>query len=148
MIVATGVSPAWATVYTSTNVPVGICDLCTVTSTLSIGDSFLITDVNVIIGSLTHTWDGDLEISITSPFGTVVTLSDNRGGSGDNFIGTTFDDEAATAISAGGSPFTGSFRPEGFLSSLDGENALGIWTLTVADQAGGDVGSINAITPL
>ena len=55
-----------------------------------------------------------------------------------------FDDEAAIAIGSGAAPFTGSFRPEGFLSGFDGQDVFGVWTLRVADQAGLDVGRINA----
>lgn len=135
--------PARAGVVMSTNVPVAICDLCTVSSTLTVNSHMTITDLNGLIGSLTHTWDGDLFIQLQSPVGTTVTLSNRHGGSGDNYIDTVFDDEAATAISAAGAPFTGSFRPDQLLSAFDGQDAFGVWTLRVADQAGLDVGSIN-----
>ena len=55
-----------------------------------------------------------------------------------------FDDAAATSITAGAAPFTGSFRPEGLLSAFNGQDAFGTWTLRVTDDLGGDVGFINS----
>ena len=135
--------PARAGVVMSTNVPVAICDLCTVSSTLTVNSHITITDLNGLISNLTHTWDGDLFIQLQSPVGTTVTLSNRHGGSGDNYIDTVFDDEAATAISAASAPFTGSFRPDQLLSAFDGQDAFGVWTLRVADRAALDAGSIN-----
>ncbi|HNT18755.1 MAG TPA: proprotein convertase P-domain-containing protein, partial [Acidobacteriota bacterium] len=130
--------------YASTDVPKAIPDSTTVTSTVAVTDNKVIQDVNVIIGSLTHTYDGDVEMRILSPGSTTVLLVDNRGSSGDNFTNTVFDDEASGSITAGTAPFTGSFRPEGTLSSFDGQNALGTWTLSVTDTASGDAGTLNA----
>jgi hypothetical protein len=62
-----------------------------------------------------------------------VDLSSGNGGSGDNYTNTTFDDEAATAITAGSPPFTGNFRPEVALSAFDGQLPGGTWTLTIQD---------------
>lgn len=144
-LVLGGMATASATVYTSTDVPVAIPDLATVFSTITITDSFLITDINVTFGELLHTFDNDLDIFLIGPDGlTTVELTTDNGGSADNFIGTVFDDEAGTAISAGAAPFTGSFRPEGFLSAFDGMNALGTWTLRITDDLGADIGSLNA----
>lgn len=129
--------------FNSTNVPVTINDLATVTSGLTVAGSGTITDINVTL-DLNHTFDGDLDIFLVSPTGTRVALSTNSGGSGDNFTTTVFDDEAAVSITAGTAPFTGSFRPEGLLSALDGESANGAWTLEIVDEAGGDVGVLNS----
>ncbi len=96
--------------------------------------------------TLTHTYVGDLVITLTSPSGKVITLFNRRGGSGDNLTGTTFDDAAATAITAGRAPYSGSFRPEQALSGFDGLAANGTWTLTVTDRAGGDVGTVTRFT--
>ncbi len=138
------VGTANATVFNSTNVPVTICDLCTVTSTLSVTNHIVISDLNGLINSLTHTFDRDLILSLRSPGGTSVTLSNRRGAGGNNFTNTVFDDEASTAISAGSAPFSGSFRAEGLLSDFDGQDAFGTWTLTVSDNEALDVGSINS----
>ncbi len=92
--------------------------------------------------NVTHTWTGDLEVRLTSPAGTVIPLITRRGGSGDNFTNTVLDDAAATAISAGTAPFTGSFRPEQPFAALIGEPAAGNWQLTLADRANGDTGTL------
>jgi len=137
-------SLANATVFTSTDVPKSILDLATVDSTLSVGGNILIGDINVTIGRLEHTFDDDLVISIISPGGVLRVLSNRNGGSGNDFIGTVFDDEAATAIGAGAAPFAGSFRPDQPLSDFDGLNALGTWTLRIEDVAGLDAGNLAA----
>lgn len=133
--------PTSAGLYVSTNVPVTICDLCDVSSTLTVPDHIIITDINAIIDDLRHTFDGDLLITLIH--GTTVTLSSNRGGGGNNFIGTVFDDAAATAIGSGSAPFTGSFRPDSPLSAFNGADAFGLWTFRVQDQALIDSGVIN-----
>lgn len=132
-----------AALVTSTNVPVTICDLCTVSSTLNFGSRLTLTDVNVRL-TLTHTWVNDLLITLISPRGTSVVLSNNRGGSGDNFSNTLFDDEAASAIATGSAPFNGSFRPDGLLSAFDGQDAFGTWTLRIADQVERDSGRLTS----
>lgn len=137
-------STAHSAVVMSTNVPVAIPDVTTVSSTLNVTSHLIISDVNALLSSLTHTFDSDLRITLTAPNATVVILSNRRGGAGQNFIGTIFDDQAATAIAAGAAPFTGSFRPDGALSIFNGIDAFGIWTLTVADTVALDSGSINA----
>jgi len=98
-------------------------------------------DVQVFI---THTFTGDLELSLIGPDGTEVMLSENHGGSGNNFSGTIFDDEADTAITSGSPPFSGSFRPDELLSVFDDTTATGEWKLHVVDQAGIDTGSIDS----
>ncbi|MCL4306340.1 proprotein convertase P-domain-containing protein [bacterium] len=109
--------------------------------TINVPIEYQITDLDVCL-DLVHTWDGDLDITLTSPMGTVVQLSNRRGANGDNYTCTTFDDEAATPIGAGAAPFSGSFQPETALSDVDGENALGDWLLCVTDNVGGDQGHI------
>ncbi len=114
-----------------------------ITSTIAIAGAGTVTDVNVTI-NITHTYNGDLQIFLISPIGTRVELSTSNGGSGENYINTVFDDEAATNITAGGAPFTGSFIPEQLLSTVDGENVAGNWQLEVRDAAGVDTGTLNS----
>jgi subtilisin-like proprotein convertase family protein len=114
-----------------------------VSSDLTFPNVGAVGDVNVRVG-VTHTFDGDLRMTLRSPGGTTVSLVNQRGGSGDNFTGTVFDDEAATAIGSGSAPFTGSFRPEAPLSAFDGAASAGTWTLTVSDLAAADTGTLNS----
>ncbi len=75
-----------------------------------------------------------LFVFLTSPDGTRVELFTDVGGGGDDFTGTTLDDEAGTSIALGSAPFSGSFQPEGSLSDFDGEDAQGTWTLEITDE--------------
>ena len=88
----------------------------------------------VVHFSATHPWDEDLDIYLISPQGTVVELSTDNGGFGDNYTNTEFDDDAATSIVNGSAPFTGTYRPESPLSAVDGEAAGGTWTLKAIDD--------------
>ena len=110
---------------------------------VSIPNALTILDVNVKVDTVVHTFDGDLVISILH-LGTTVILSNRRGGAGDNFIGTIFNDSAALAISSGSPPFTGSFRPETPLTAFNGANTNGNWTLIISDEANIDTGFLRA----
>jgi subtilisin-like proprotein convertase family protein len=128
----------------STNTPVAICDVCTVTSTLDFTSHGRVIDVNALI-DITHTYDADLIISL-SHGGRSVLLSNRQGGSGgQNYTNTVFDDQATVAINAGFAyaPYTGAFRPEQFLSAFNDLDAFGLWTLSVTDLEAGDDGTIN-----
>src|SRR5262249_44815275 len=63
-----------------------------ITDTIEVTDSRQILDMNVRL-DLNHAFDSDLIITLTSPAGTVVTLVNRRGGSGQNFTNTLLDDE-------------------------------------------------------
>ncbi len=136
------------TTYVSTDVPKAVPPSGTLGTTTSVvnvpSGGGTITDVNITIGQLTHTWDEDLDIHILHPDTTAVELSTDNGSSGDNYVNTVFDDEAATSITAGTAPFTGSFKPEGLLSGLDGKAANGTWTLRVVDDAISDTGTLSS----
>ena len=105
--------------------PLAIPDQTTTTSDINISESGTITDLNVYV-DLTHTWVGDLEISLVAPDGTQILLFGNWGSFGDNLTDTIFDDEAGTNISAGSAPFTGSFIPDQSLSAFDGFSITGL----------------------
>src|SRR4029079_7057614 len=91
-------------------------------------------DVDVGL-SISHNTPTDLDIFLVSSNGARVELStDNGGFSQPNYTNTVFDDEAATPITAGSAPFTGSFRPESPLSLPDGTPVYGTWTLEVTDD--------------
>ena len=136
--------------FASTNVPLNIPPGAP-SSTSGITNSNLV--VSGALGAvqnltvtlnITHTFTGDLVITLISPAGTRVILVNRRGSGGDNFTNTTFDDAAATSITAGSAPFSGSFRPEQPLSALNGQSANGTWVLEINDAANGDVGTLNS----
>jgi subtilisin-like proprotein convertase family protein len=91
-------------------------------------------------------YDEDDDIYLVAPDGTEVELSTDNGGSGNEYgtgsadaSRTTFDDSAATSITAGAAPFVGTFKPEGSLATLVGKSGSqvnGTWTLRVTDDFG------------
>lgn len=96
---------------------------------------------------ITHSYAGDVVVSLIAPDGvTEVILTDSNGGSGMNYTGTQFIYGAATSIADGSAtaPFTGQFRPEEPLSTFNGLNAGGTWTLRFCDDANGDTGTFNS----
>jgi subtilisin family serine protease len=129
--------------FAAADPPLPILDNQTTRSAIVINQDLQITDVNVQL-TLTHTYDADLVIRLVGPGGQTVVLSNRRGGSGDNFSGTVFNDEARVAIESGQAPFFKSFRPDQSLTAFDNRNARGTWTLEVADVAGFDVGELTA----
>jgi hypothetical protein len=58
--------------YVSTDVPKTISDLSWATSVVNVPDVFNVTDVDVILDSIVHTYDGDLDIYIRNPDATEV----------------------------------------------------------------------------
>ena len=97
--------------------------------------------------NITHTWNSDMQIYLTSPNGIEIELSTGNGGSGDNYTNTVFSTNATTPITAGfpsaTSPFTGTFLPEGNLAQfLNGTS--GQWILRIVDLYGGDDGTLTS----
>ncbi len=91
-------------------------------------------DLTVCI-NISHNYTDDLDIRLVSPSGTIVYLSTDNGGSGNNYVGTCFTMDATTNITAGIAPFTGDYVPEGNLSALNGQNANGLWSLQIRDDS-------------
>ena len=158
---AGGPGPAQPFAYTGA--PVAIPDNNTTGASASVvvsGVTGTIADVNLrfdgsacsaAVASTTvgldHTYLGDLVITLTSPQGTVVTLSNRSGVGGNNLCGTEFDDNSTSPfanVTAAGNPWTGTYSPATALSALNGQNANGTWTLKVVDAAAQDTGSIRA----
>ena len=100
-----------------------------------------IADVDLLI-DLDHTCTKDLVGVLQSPAGTRVTVFDmsTYPVCSADMVNTTVDDEAAGVIARGSSPFTGSYKPSSPLAALDGEDAAGVWTLTIEDRTVGDDG--------
>ena len=96
--------------------------------------------------NITHTDVGDLEIVLRSPDGTIVPLTIQSGGNGNNFATTCFTSTASTAIKFGTAPFNGSFLPEGHLGAVNnGQNANGVWSLCILDRRNSSgTGTVNS----
>ena len=118
-----------------------IIDNGMITSTIEITDNISILDLNVQL-NINHTRDADLDIFLISASGTRIELFSDVGGNGDGFYDTILDDEATTLIQDGSAPFSGSYRPIGDLSLLEGELLTGTWTLEIADDRNNEVGTL------
>ena len=100
--------------------------------------------------NIDHPFDDDVEIYLISPGGQFILLSDDNGGSGDNYTNTCFTPSATQPINfpgpqapASAAPFTGDFLPEGLWEDLYGDHPTnGTWTLKVRDDANGFTGTL------
>jgi subtilisin-like proprotein convertase family protein len=92
--------------------------------TLTVDAPGQVQEVEVSI-DITHTYIGDLIVTLISPQGTKVDLHHRLGGSADNIIKT----------------YTRQTTPD--LLKLVGESTQGQWKLKVADLAGQDLGKLN-----
>ena len=129
----TGLSKAISNLITSTQ------DTLTV-GTLPAGAT--VTGLSVGL-NITHTWNSDMNIYLKAPNGTEIELSTGNGGFGDNYTNTVLSSNATTAITAGTSPFTGTFLPEGNLAQfLNGTS--GQWILRIVDLYNGDDGTLTS----
>jgi len=123
---------------------VAITDFADATSTLEVGESGTILDVDVRM-TLTHSWYGDLTIWVVSPSGTKVVLAQEHT-FGDNTSDADFDDQAALAIDAASPTSDRSFQPFESLSAFNNEDQAGTWTLHVFDSYSGDEGTLDSWT--
>ncbi len=146
------------TASTDTPVTIGSATPVVVSSTISVaGAGPWIADVDVFT-DIKHTFSGDLDITVTSPAGTIVTLTTDNGGGSDNvFAGTTWDDQANPG---GQVPYTSNsglasdhtytnlvtaspLAPEESLAAFVGEDPNGPWLLTISDDASADGGTLD-----
>ncbi len=129
-------------------------------NTIAVGTG--ITSVNsVTLRGLTHTWAGDLVVTITAPDATSVSLVARLGsttptgfGTSNNFGGDyTFVGDGSganlwTAVAVAGVIPGGTYNATGALSSTPvsfaglSNQAAGDWTLTITDNAAGDTGAL------
>jgi subtilisin-like proprotein convertase family protein len=127
---------------TALPLPISAIGTSTVATSVTYAEDLPVADIRVNL-DISHTYLADLTITLTSPSGTQVTLLANSCGRY-NDIQALFADDALP-FECGNSPaISGIVRPLGQLSSFAGESSLGTWTLTVADNAAGDGGQINA----
>ncbi len=112
-------------------VPVAIPDdnATGITSVINVPLQAEVSGITVDI-ALTHTWRGDLTVSLTSPGGTTVRLHNRTGSSADNINGTY-----GTTLTVDG---------PGTLADFTGDAAYGNWTLFVSDTASTDTGTLNS----
>jgi len=108
--------------FQAADVPIAIPDnvAAGITSHLAIAGSGNVSTLTLSL-NITHTYRGDLKVTLRSPAGTDFVVANQTGGSADNIIITN---QAITTFN--GQPVTGS------------------WSLIVADLAAADVGTLNS----
>ncbi len=106
---------------------------------------------------MTHSFVGDLGVNITAPNGGgTVTLFDRIGvpgstfGCGANDIVASFSDDAGMSAddfeNLCVNDMAGNFMPVDPFSAFDGIDPNGTWQINIADNEGGDTGSLNNLT--
>ncbi|MCY0999955.1 M4 family metallopeptidase [Myxococcus sp. MISCRS1] len=112
-----GAAAAPADVKVSTTPNAQIKDKGSVTSKVTVADDVTVDKLKLSL-DITHSYKGDLKVTLTSPSGKTFDVHNRTGGSADN-IKQDFD-----------------------LSAFAGESAKGEWTLKVSDHAAGDKGKL------
>ena len=115
--------------------------------TFTVGTSYIVGDVNIGV-LLAHTYRGDLVLTLVSPSGTRVAISNQAGGGGDN-VNALFDDSSASLVASYTAndtitavpPYNQTLRPSSALSAFNGQQASGTWTLEMCDAAAQDSGN-------
>jgi len=133
------------TVFDAADTPLNIPDNDSngVTSFIQVAESFAIEEVKVSV-NITHTWVGDLTITLQSPNGTLIELISGSCASGDD-MSVTFVDSGNTINCLPSTPvLSGLVRPTQALSGLISENSTGTWKLIVEDDGPQDTGILNS----
>ncbi len=136
-------STAFLPVRYDNNTVTNITDIGTIesTNTVSSWPGGPVAKIGVSLW-LVAPFTSDMTLSLVAPNGDSVELSSGNGAAANFGTGsadasrTTFDDAAAVSITAGVSPFVGTFRPEGSLASLLTANPIGDWRLRIQDSFG------------
>jgi uncharacterized repeat protein (TIGR01451 family) len=121
-----------------------------------------LTGVTVTITNLSHTYASDVNILLVSPGGQAVMLMDDAGGAtAINNATISFSDDAADLLSPTGTILSGVYKPTSYgpadnlptpappgpyasaLSTLNGSDPNGTWSLYVADDNYADTGLIS-----
>lgn len=107
----------------------------------SVPTSYTISDVDIGVIA-THSWRGDMRMTLQSPLGTRVQIVNGSGGdSGDDFdvrlndSGTqVVNTDPATGNHNTAAPlYDNNFIPDNALSAFNGENSAGTWRLEICD---------------
>lgn len=113
--------------------------------------------------NITHPFLADVDVYLVGPNGCgTLELTTDNGGVGANYTNTILSTNATTPVTSGTAPFTGTFLPEGSITSspnlasgigsgtynlpataINSCPINGTWTLWVFDDAGLDVGTLN-----
>ncbi len=130
-----------AAAYAATGLPAGIIDAGTIVSSLTVPASAGRIRVLSVALNITHTFDADLDVSLTHvPSGRTIDLFTDVGGGSDGFLVYLTDaggTDIGAVVPAPGAPVEGILKPEApaTLATFNGLDASGTWRLTVTDDA-------------
>jgi subtilisin-like proprotein convertase family protein len=111
-----------------------------------------------VITEITHSFAADLDITLTSPAGTVATLTSDNGSDNDDVFDGTFwldvadsdgqvpyvtNDNLTTDHPYADGTTATPLVPEEGMGAFKGEDAIGTWTLTISDDRAGDGGTLH-----
>jgi subtilisin-like proprotein convertase family protein len=96
-----------------------------VSDTITVAEALTISGITVGV-DITHTYRGDLRVSLTTPWGTIIELHPKGRGSDADDLKVAFDETTVPA-----------------LSTLRGRSTQGAWRLTVQDLGPADIGRLN-----
>ncbi|MDA7916362.1 S8 family serine peptidase [Verrucomicrobia bacterium] len=121
----------------------------------------VVDDISVTLSDLSHSFPSDLDVLLVGPDGqSVVLMSDAIGGSALTSESLTFNGSASSSLPKTGTVTTGTYRPTdyvesvpdqfgyggtvgtGDLSSFDGTDPNGDWSLYIWDDVDGDTGML------
>ena len=118
-----------------------VSEASVVTETINVTETSNIEEAGVFL-DLTHTFQGDMLITVASPLGTTITLHDGQGSGDDNILLNYTD----SGVAHGADSFTCNcdMQPSsGTFASYNGTSPFGDWELVLTDQLGGDSGTLN-----
>ena len=125
----------------SVGVSISASGMPTVFSEIEITQDYPITDLDVLNLLGTHTWVGDLRMTVISPANDSTLLFGNVCGDNDDFD-LNFDDDA-TETDLPCPPISGlTYQPIEPLSTFNGSSSLGVWRLKIEDTANQDGGEL------
>jgi hypothetical protein len=131
--------------YESGSLNNAIGDLQTTSDTIIVNSGldsraeYNVTAVKVLIDSVYHTNDSDLEFSLEHQ-GITATLVSGAGADGDNFMQTSIDEASPLMIENGIVPFTGTYYPNSALTVFNNLDPDGEWIFKVYDNNAGNTG--------
>lgn len=126
--------------FSSVTVPKPIPDLIQTKDTIYVSQSGIVEDISINL-TVMHPDDGEIVFFLNKLSGSAL-LSQYNGVGGQNYVNTTFDDSASLGIKQGTPPFTGTYRPESYLSNLHSQEMQGYWVLRIYDKAAGNQGTL------
>jgi subtilisin-like proprotein convertase family protein len=128
-------------------------------SSIVIGDAGSITDIDLNLNGLSHTFVGDLIISLSNGSTSVELVNRpgvpdfsgfgwayNLGGDYifDDAAGVTWQDVNGNVQDTDFNIASGSYLGEQALSAFNGSSVAGTWTLSISDNAGADTGALGS----